>query len=171
MKVILLLFYCCCCCRCRRRHYYYILLLLLLCSYLQKLQAAIGLDAVLNFEASTQTVLERASKQGMIHSYSYQHVYGLWTNLHTDESIPQSSIKLEQIQQRILAFNEYWPALRRWYSRFGIIINAEMDLNSVCKSASDCIDKVISQVDLMVLSSFYLFILFYFFFTGTVDFV
>ena len=121
--------------------------------YLQKFQAAIGLDAVLNFEASTQTVLERASKQGMIHSYSHQHVYGLWTNLHTDESIPQSSNKLEQIQQRILAFNEYWPALRRWYSRFGIImnINAESDLNSVCKSASDCIDKVIGQVKLMVL--------------------
>ena len=32
--------------------------------YLQKFQAVIGLDAVLNFEASTQTVLERASKQG-----------------------------------------------------------------------------------------------------------
>ena len=67
--------------------------------------------------------------------------------------IPQSSNKLEQIQQRILTFNEYWPALCQRYSRFGIImnINAETDLNSVCKSASDCIDKVISQVDLMVL--------------------
>ena len=52
----------------------YIIIILIL--YLQKLQAAIGLDAVLNFEASTQTVLERASKQCMIHSYSYQYVYG-----------------------------------------------------------------------------------------------
>ena len=82
---------------------------------------------MLHFSAPTQDVLLRASQQG-------------------GGSSSEDS-KLDQIQHRLLSFDEHWPALRRWYQQFRNLstLNASQDLEFLCNAAQQKIQEVIDK--------------------------
>lgn len=79
---------------------------------------------------------------------------GVWPLLHIflspDDSAQHASNKLEQVQQRLLAYTEDWPQLRRWYAKQRLVrnIDANQDLDTVCNSASEKIQEVTNMVGL-----------------------
>ena len=63
-------------------------------------------------------------------------------------TLPQASNKLEQIQHRLMSFDELWPPLRRWYLRFRNLstINSSFDMEKVYDTTRDKIQEVINKV-------------------------
>ena len=68
-------------------------------------------------------------------------------------TVPGASNKLEQIQHRLMSFDEQWPILRRWYLRFRNIgtVNSNLGTEAVYNSARDKIQEVINKVQAAIL--------------------
>ena len=62
---------------------------------------------------------------------------------------PGASNKLEQIQHRLMSFDERWPTLRRWYLKFRNIgtVNSNFNIDEVFTTARDKIQEVINKVN------------------------
>ena len=63
-------------------------------------------------------------------------------------NIPGASNKLEQIQHRLMSFDDEWRTLRRWYLRFRNVgtVNSNLDTQAVYRTARDKIQEVINKV-------------------------
>ena len=70
-------------------------------------------------------------------------------HIHVASTAPQASNKLEQIQHRLMNFDEQWPPLRRWYQRFRNVgtINSNLDTEEVYSSVQDKIQEIINKVN------------------------
>ena len=63
-------------------------------------------------------------------------------------NIPGASNKLEQIQHRLMSFDDEWRTLRRWYLKFRNVgtVNSNLDTQAVYRTARDKIQEVINKV-------------------------
>ena len=68
--------------------------------------------------------------------------------LYVVSNIPGASNKLEQIQHRLMSFDDEWRTLRRWYLKFRNIgtVNSNLDTQAVYRTARDKIQEVINKV-------------------------
>ena len=90
----------------------------------------------------------KSQKLMYMYMYMYMCIMYLCTCMNTASSVPQASNKLEQIQHRIMSYDEQWPALRRWYQRFRNLgtVNSNMDTERVYTTARDKVQEVINKV-------------------------
>ena len=76
------------------------------------------------------------------------HVHDITLSVSIASTLPQASNKLEQIQHRLMSFDELWPPVRRWYHRFRNLgtVNSSFDLEKVYDTTRDKIQEVINKV-------------------------
>ena len=76
--------------------------------------------------------------------------YVLYVYIYTciASNIPGASNKLEQIQHRLMSFDDQWSILRRWYLRFRNLgtVNSNLSTEAVYSTARDKIQEVINKV-------------------------
>ena len=85
-----------------------------------------------------------------MHAYGHLFIHhgGITLPVPLASTLPQASNKLEQIQHRLMSFDELWPPLRRWYLRFRNLstVNSSFDVEKVYDTARDKIQEVINKV-------------------------